>query len=363
MLHLLHSIPWEAPASVAAAAALAVTVTRMVKALHALTVSRHRHQDDGGQPRDQWQRLLRTAIVTIYLGLTPVFFWSMFRTVSDLVSPSFPGGGAWTVPVATEGCFTLLYLLGLWLLLAKKPSRWLRYAPYPFAAGSLFLNVYAAHGSITGIVGHGMITLAFFVPILAGENAISSLAVGEEEIALAAELADARRYALDLVRDEKGPFWRWHRVPSLLKRQILRSRPPAVVVAAVKAVLAGEMETWEPVVERWVIDGLTRKARVSEDVKDVTKAIARRADRSQAPSRTPSADSQDDRQVTVTRTVTESVTGRTKALQILTAEPGLTEAEVAERAGVSPSTVTRAKRTLRSGDTGSVLVGELEGSR
>jgi hypothetical protein len=359
MLHMLHSLPWEVPASIVAAVALAVTVTRMVKALHALTVSRRSHQADGSQPRDQWQRLLRTAIVTIYLGLTPVFFWSMFKTVSDLVKPSFPGGGAWTVPVATEGCFTLLYLLGLWLLLAKKPSRWLRYAPYPFAAGSLFLNVYAAHGSITGIVGHGMITLAFFVPILAGENAISSLAVGEDEIALAAELADARRYALDLVRDEKGLFWRWQGVPSLLKRQILRSRPPAVVVSAVKAVLAGEMETWEPVVERWVIDGLTRKARVSEDVKDVTKAIARRADRSQVPSRgpssAPSADSQDDRQVTVTRTVTESVTGRSKALQILMAEPDLTEAEVAERAGVSPSTVTRAKRTLRSGDAPLVL--------
>ena len=354
-----HTIPWEVPATLAGAVALTVTVIRLTKALHQLAASRQR---DGSQSRDQWRRLLRTVIVTIYLGLTPVFFWSMFKTVSDLVKPSFTDGGAWTVPVATEGCFALLYLLGLYLLLANKPSRWLRYAPYPFAGGSLFLNVYAAHGSITGIVGHGMITLAFFVPILAGENAISSLAVSEEFVALAAELADARRYALDLVRDEKGPFWRWY-VPSLLRRQILRSRQPAAVVAAVKAGLEdGGAVMWEPAVERWVIDGLTRKARMAADVKDATKAIALRADqsppRSQAPSRTPSPDSQDDRQVTVTRTVTESVTGRTKALQILTANPDLTEAEVAEQAGVSPSTVTRAKRTLRSGEVPLALVSQ-----
>jgi Trp operon repressor len=358
---MLHSLPWEVPASIAAAAALAVTVTRMVKALRVLTVSRHRHPDDGSQSRDRWKRLLRTVIVTLHLLLTPVFFWSMFNTVTDLVRSSFVDGAPWTVPVATEGCFMLLFLWGLYLLLMGKPSKWLPYTPYPFAAGSLFLNIYAAHGNIPGIVGHGMITLAFFVPIFAAENAITSLAASDEQVKLAAALGDVRRYALDVVRDERGAFWR-RNVPSLLRRQVLRSRPPAIVSAAVKAVLAGEAETWEPAVERWVIDGLTRKARVSEDVKDVTKAIARRSDQSALPSRGPSPDSQDDRQVTVTRTVTssvtESVTGRTRALQILMAEPDLTEAEVAEKAGVSASTVTRAKRALRAGDVPEMLTAE-----
>jgi hypothetical protein len=205
-----------------------------------------------------------------------VFFADMFLTVTHLLHPSF-GGWAWTVPAATEGSFTVLYLLDLLLQAKGKPMGWLRFAPYPFAAASLFLNVYAAGGSLPGITGHAVVTVAFFLPLLAGEATVRSLSVSDETMCLAGEIADARRYALDLIRDREGIWWRF-KVPSLLKRQILRSRPPAIVAAAVAdGARFGGASKWESLVEEWVTAGLTQHARIAAKVERKKRAIEREA--------------------------------------------------------------------------------------
>ena len=223
--------------------------------------------------RSRGWKALAKIIVGASVLLAPVFFIVMYLTVTHLVRPSF-SGWAWTVPVGTEGCFVILYLLDILLEWADKPMGWLRFMPYPFATASLWLNVYAAHGNLPGMVGHGVITVAFFLPLIAGEAAVRSLARTDKQIAVKQAMSDARRYALDLVRATKGPFWRF-RIPTLLKRQLLRTRFPDGVRAAVAecAVSGG----WQKEVRDWVLgpDGLniTEQARAdSERARDAIRS-------------------------------------------------------------------------------------------
>lgn len=333
----LHFIPWQLPATLAAAAVLLFAMERMLRGVIPL-VRRPRHT--GGQRRASWPAL-RAVIITLAAMLAPVFFLDMFLTVTRLLGPSFHGW-AWTVPAATEGSFTVLYLLDLYLQHLGKPMGWLRWAPYPFAAASLFLNVYASWGSLPAMTGHAVVTVAFFLPLLAAEAAVRSLSVSEETVALAAEMADARRYALDLVRDRKGVWWRL-KVPSLLKRQILHSRPPAAVTTAVRDGLQfGGAAKWEPAVEEWVSSGLTQDVKMAVKVETKKREIERQAE----PSPEPSPDAQPDRQPRTRKTVSEADRRKAKVTRILTDYPALSLTEVAAKAGVSESTVTRIKRDM-----------------
>src|ERR1035438_9074569 len=175
---------------------------------------------------------LRAAIVVLAVLLVPVFFADMFVTVTRLLRPSF-GALAWTVPAATEGSFAVLFLLGLLLLAEGKPMGWLQWTPYPFAAAALLLNVYASRGDLPAMVGHAVVTVAFFLPLIAGEAAVRSLSRSADDIAVSAEFAAARRYAIDLVRGRKGVFWRV-RVPSLLRTRIVAGRFPAPAAAGAR---------------------------------------------------------------------------------------------------------------------------------
>lgn len=218
-----------------------------------------------------WNRLRRAIIVAAVI-LAPVFFAVMFVSVTDLVRPSFHGL-AWTVPVATEGCFALLYALDLLLQWAGKPMGWLRLTPYPFAAVSLWLNVASANGDVPGMVGHGAVTAAFFLPVIAFEAAVRKLAVTD----LDAAMADARTYAIDLCRSERGRLWRY-RVPTLLRRQITSGRLPDEVRSDVALkVEIGRTSGWEAAVRTWVfaelnIDAVARAAN-ARAVADITSSI------------------------------------------------------------------------------------------
>lgn len=261
----IPNIPLGFTAALVAAAVLVAVCTQAAKPL--LAAARK------PRPGSSWDRPLLAIVIVLGCGLAPVFFLDMFRTVTDLLASSVTY--AWTVPAATEGAFLFLYLLGLWLQRKGKPQAWLRWAPYPFAAASLFLNVWAAHGNFPAMVGHASVTIAFFLPVLAAESAIHSMAVTEEDMAMRRELADARRYALDFVRDQKGIWWRL-RVPSLLKRQILHSRPPAAVQMAVAEGAEGKgAAAWEKPVEDWVVHGLTRREDVAAKVTRKRAEIAR----------------------------------------------------------------------------------------
>jgi hypothetical protein len=219
-------------------------------------------------------RVLRAVIIAAGALLAPLFFADMFLTVTSLVRPSF-GWWAWTVPAATEGSFIVLYLLDLLLQWAGKPMGWLRAAPYPFAGASLLLNVYASRGSLPGMTGHGVVTVAFFLPLLAGEAAVRSLSRSEDDIVLAAALADARQHAIDLCRDRRGRLWRWQ-VPVLLRRQVLAGRLPDEVRTEVTVRAgAGRTSGWEAVVRTWVLRELNLPALAAKADSEAVAGIAR----------------------------------------------------------------------------------------
>ena len=280
---------------------------------------------------------LRATIIVLAAALVPVFFADMFVTVTRLLRPSF-GALAWTVPAATEGSFAVLFLLGLLLLAEGKPMGWLQWTPYPFAAAALLLNVYASRGDLPAMVGHAVVTVAFFLPLIAGEAAVRSLSRSADDIAVAVEFAAARRYAIDLVRGRKGVFWRV-RVPSLLRTRIVAGRFPAHAAAAVRdGASYGGAAKWESAVELMVTDALTQGVRMAVTVE-------RRRAQITAPE-PPVDDSQPARHNDRQKPVSDTVRKHAKVERLLTVTPPLSVREVARQAGVSESTVSRVKRGL-----------------
>jgi hypothetical protein len=227
------------------------------------------------------QKWLATSIAVIAAADTPLFFIVMFATVNGLLSPYFDGW-AWTVPVATEASFTVLYLLELLLEWLGRPRRVLRAAPYLFAASSLALNVLGAHGQLAAVVGHAAVTLAFFVPLLVIKAAIRALLVPALVQKQAEALADARAYARDILRSALGVFWRF-RSPLLLRRQLRSGRLPAVVTAAVESCDAGR---WERAVEAWITAAVVLPERTREAVRAAREAVPEKTSE-RAPAASP----------------------------------------------------------------------------
>lgn len=260
-----------------------------------MTASRHARQQWTG-----WQITVALIAGAVAVGVSPLFFASLFMTVRDLLAPSF-GPWPWIVPIATEGSFVVLYLLDILLTLRSKPMGWLRWAPYPFAAGSLTLNVYAGHGHPADAIGHAMVTVAFFLPVLAMEAAVRMLSVSDEEVRLARAMGDARQYAIDLCRSLRGPLWRW-RVPALLRRQITGSRFPDEVREMVETcVRVGKSSGWQAAIREWVTgpDALNLAAQAQASSERAVSDIAR--DVAQPPAETPAE--------TPSQTVSEPVPG------------------------------------------------------
>ena len=286
------------------------------------------------------QHRLALIITVTACALAPVFFAVMFESVVHLLGPSF--WWAWAVPVATEASFVILFMLDVLLEWCGKPMGWLRWAPYPFAAASLWLNVYSAKGDTAAMVGHGVVTVAFFLPLLAAKAAVRKLSVSDEDVKVGAEHAAARRYAMDLVRAQKGIAWRW-RIPSLLRTQIVRGRFPAHVMTAVNdgAVFGGAAK-WEAAVEQLVTDGLTQRVRMTAAVKRQERQI----EASARASSDGQGDGQQQRPADRRRPVSATAAKRARVQRILTANPALSLADVAVKAGVSESTVTRIKREM-----------------
>lgn len=216
------------------------------------------------------QRNLAVAVVLLGVALMPMAFAEMLRTVVTLLAPLGFAGWAWTVPVGTEVGFIGLYLIDVLMEWKHRPVRALRAGPYAFAAASVWLNV-AAAPSVPAMVGHAVLPMLFFGYLLAGKAAVKRLTVSDAEHAKAAAMADARRYALDLVRAMRGPFWRF-RVPSLLRRQILSSRFPDEAREAVERTGSGG---WQKDVRAWVLgpDGLNVKVQAKADSERARDAI------------------------------------------------------------------------------------------
>lgn len=226
------------------------------------------------------QRSLAGFIALLAVALTPVFFAVMFVAVTHLLAASF-GGWSWTVPVATEISFTLLFLLWVLLEWRDRAPGWLRLAPYPFAAASLWLNVDSARGDLPGMVGHGVVTVAFFIPLLALKAAVTRLTVSDEERKRAVATRDAIDHAKDILR-AADPWWRF-RAPVLLRRQLRSRRLPAAVTEAISLGAAfGGASKWEPAVEEWITRSLVLPEGVAAQL-----ATAREAASQVTPAATP----------------------------------------------------------------------------
>jgi hypothetical protein len=98
--------------------------------------------------------------------------------------------------------------------------------------------------------------------------------VSDEDVRLAAALADARQHAVDLCRDRKGIFWRWG-VPALLRRQILAGRLPDEVREAVRQKVSdGATGGWEAAVRAWVFRELNISAQAARADREAVASIA-----------------------------------------------------------------------------------------
>ncbi len=155
---------------------------------------------------------------------------------------------------------------------------------------------------------------------------------------LAVELDDARRLVRDVTRAHYGKQWK-REAPRLLTVRIRTGRlGDDVIRAAAVSVSAGVTGGWEDAARKMVTDHVTQGDRLTADVRRERRQI----DRQEA--------TRDDRQEKVlpARQAPVSVTARKreKALRLLTSEPSLSLSEVARKAGVSESTVTRIKREL-----------------
>lgn len=218
------------------------------------------------------QKWLAGLIMLLALAVTPVFFIVMFLTVNGMLGPYFDGW-AWTVPVATEIVFLLLFLGAILLEWLRRPKRALWIAAYPFAVISAFLNVWAYHDSIPGMVGHLAVAAAFFIPVTFAKTGVRSLLVTDDELARAVVLADAQAHARDMLRSALG-FW-WHfRAPVRLRRQLRSGRLPAKVLEAVdQGARFGGATVWEPAVEAWITSAVTLPERAREQVRAARQAV------------------------------------------------------------------------------------------
>ena len=219
------------------------------------------------------QCTLAATIATLALLVSPLFFAVMFATVNHLLAPSF-GWLAWTVPVATELSFVILYLLELLLEWLDRAPGWLRIAPYPFAAASLALNVYAAHGDVPGMIGHAVVTVAFFLPLIALKAAVHRLTASDEDRRRATAVSDAIAHARDILR-AADRWWRL-RAPLMLRRQLRTRRLPAAVMDAIsEGVMFGGAAKWEPAVESWITRSLALPEGVSAQLAAAREAASR----------------------------------------------------------------------------------------
>lgn len=277
---------------------------------------------------------LAAGVIIVGVVLTPITFAVLFLTVYRLLHPVF-GWWAWSVPLATEIGFVGFYTASLLLALRGRDLHWLRLTPWLLAGLSGFLNVYAAHGSVPGMAGHLAVVFVFFGYLLAAEAVVRRLAEDPEQFRVAQEKDAACRYARDLLRDREGFWWR-HKVPSLLRTQVLRGRLPASVTAS----LAGGAAIWEPEVRSFVIAGLVADAwMLAEETvtrREIEASAKPPAEPSPQPSRPPA------RRPRGQLTMTDKVTA------YLTAHPDAQAKQVMKATGASESTVDRARRKIHA---------------
>ncbi|MES9536120.1 DUF2637 domain-containing protein [Actinomadura sp. NPDC000600] len=122
-------------------------------------------------PLTRAQRVLAGVGGLFFAGLAGLGGYGSFASVRDVAEPWF-GGQAWIVPAGVDlGILALVSvaLLLEWLAMPMPALRWMAFA---FTAATVWLNVSAAHGDVTGMVMHAAMPVLFITFIEAVRHAI-----------------------------------------------------------------------------------------------------------------------------------------------------------------------------------------------
>lgn len=122
-------------------------------------------------PLTRAQRVLAGVGGLFFAGLAALGGYGSFASVRDVAEPWF-GGEAWIVPAGVDlGILALVSvaLLLEWLAMPMPALRWMAFA---FTAATVWLNISAAHGDVTGMVMHAAMPVLFITFIEAVRHAI-----------------------------------------------------------------------------------------------------------------------------------------------------------------------------------------------
>jgi hypothetical protein len=232
-----------------------------------------------------WECTLAAAYGLLCVLVGFFAFIEIYFTVTHLVHP-WMGDWAWIVPASAEGMFTGLYAGWLLLDLKDTPPRevtWMLGSLLAAsAAGSYWLNIYAARGIVPDAIAHVIVVTAFYGVLVMAKILVRRLRTTPEERAARTALADAQAHARDMLRSGLGFWWRF-RAPVLLRRQLRSGRLPAKVTEAVASgARFGGSTVWEPAVETWIAAAVTVPERTAEVLR------AARAEASAPPAGTAS---------------------------------------------------------------------------
>jgi hypothetical protein len=214
MTALLHRIPWEAPASLAAAAILLAMLPRCLRAARMALSGWRREASDWTRP----QLFLAAALVILGIGITVPAFTEIYLTVTHLVRPAF-GAWSWTVPVSGEIAFAYLFLNGVLLAMRRAPAGAMRSVLMAaIIAGSVVLNIWAYLGSVPSVVGHLIIVVAFFGVLMAGKETLMTLRGGK----IRADRLTAGEWIAQPWRSLA--LWRWMKIWAEPSRKVAHER-------------------------------------------------------------------------------------------------------------------------------------------
>ncbi len=123
------------------------------------------------EPLTRAQRVLAGAGGLFFAGLAGLGGYGSFASVQDVAEPWF-GDQAWIVPAGVDLGILALVSVALLLEWLAMPMPALRWTAFAFTAATVWLNVSAAHGDVTGMVMHAAMPVLFITFIEAVRHAI-----------------------------------------------------------------------------------------------------------------------------------------------------------------------------------------------
>ncbi|NKZ07551.1 DUF2637 domain-containing protein [Actinomadura latina] len=122
-------------------------------------------------PLTRAQRVLAGVGGLFFAGLAGLGGYGSFASVRDVAEPWF-GGEAWIVPAGVDLGILALVSVALLLEWLAMPMPALRWTAFAFTAATVWLNISAARGDITGMVMHAAMPILFITFIEAVRHAI-----------------------------------------------------------------------------------------------------------------------------------------------------------------------------------------------